>query len=141
MAKLQQVGFALLLTICGSRAGLAVEPFLVSEIGSERATSTFGNKLVTYGEKTHVVWQDATSPVREYLNEVRTLDHGTGQWSETVTLGTGVDNHARPVITVDHEGYLHAILGGHNSPVTYRWSVRPNDSSEWTAPETVGSGT
>jgi len=86
------------------------------------------------------VWQDATDD-GSYFNRLRSFDHTTRRWSETFTLNQAKDNHARPVITVDHDGYLHAVLSGHNSPVTYRRSVRPNDASEWTTSESAGSGT
>ena len=112
---------------------------LISSIGSESATNGGGGKVVTFAGKTHVVWQDSTK--QGYFNRVRSLDHASGEWSDTFTLNRGRDNHARPVITVDHNGYLHALMSGHNSPVTYRRSVRPNDSSEWTDPEPAGSGT
>ena len=112
---------------------------LVSSDGSERATVGNGNKLVTYGGKTHVVWQDIS---REgYLNRVKSIDHESGQWSEPFTLGTGIDNHARPIVTIDYDGYLHVIQSGHNSPVTWRRSLKPNDSSAWSTPEKVGEGT
>ena len=116
------------------------EAHLVSGQGSERATSGSGVKMVTFGEKTHVVWQDADDK-GAYLNRIRTLDNRNGKWSEPFTLNRGKDNHARPVIAVDKEGYLHVVLSGHNSPVTYRCSVRPNDASEWTQAEDVGRGT
>ena len=90
---------------------------LISSIGSERATSGSGNKIVTFDGKTHVVWQDATDD-GSYLNRVRSLDHATGRWTEPFTLNQGRDNHARPILSVDRQGYLHAILSGHNSPVT-----------------------
>ena len=113
---------------------------LISQIGSERATSgCAGNKIVTHEGKTHVVWQDVTS--EGYFNRVCTFDRDTGECSGPFTLNQGRDNHARPIITVDHEGYLQAVMSGHNSPVTYRRSVRPNDASEWTEGEPAGSGT
>ena len=112
---------------------------LVSEDGSERATVGNGNKIVSYEDKTHVVWQDVS---REgYLNLVKSFDQVKGQWSDPFTLGKGIDNHARHMITVDYDGYQHAIQSGHNSPVTWRRSVRPNDSSEWTKPAKEGEGT
>ncbi len=112
---------------------------LVSSAGSERATVGNGNKIVTYDGKTHVVWQDVSQ--EGYLNQVRSFDHSKDLWTDPYTVGTGIDNHARPIITVDYKGYLHIIQSGHNSPVSWRRSVRPNDSSEWTAPVNVGEGT
>ncbi len=126
---------------------------LISAQGSERATSGAGGKLVSRDGKTHVVWQDSVAPARfgdkgqsvptseGYLNQVRTFDHATGAFTDVVTLNWGVDNHARPNIVMDHDGYLHVVISGHNSPVTYRRSVRPNDSAQWTDPETIGEGT
>ena len=111
---------------------------LISNQGSERATCDSG-KIISCERKTHVLWQDAT---REgYLNRVRSYDHSAGAWTEPVTLNTGVDNHARAVMTIDHDGCLHVILGSHGSDVTWRRSVKPHDSSQWTDLETVGAGT
>lgn len=117
----------------------ASEPFLISNVGSERATTGAGNKIVTFDGKTHMVWQKAAR--LGYFNKVRTFDHATREWSNAVSLNQGVDNHARPVITVDHQGYLHVVMSGHNSTVTYRRSLRPNDASEWGAVEEAGAGT
>jgi len=113
---------------------------LISPIGSERATSGAGNKIVTFGKKSHVVWQDADES-GNYFNRTGSYDHTTGQWTEPFTLNRGRDNHARPVVAVDAEGYLHVILSGHNSPATYRRSVRPNDATEFTEGEPAGRGT
>ena len=114
-------------------------PQLVSAIGSERATSGGGNKIVTHDGKIHFVWQDAAE--EGYFNRARTLDTETGEWSEPFTLNKAKDNHARPNLMIDHAGYLHAVMSGHNSPVTHRQSVRPNDSSEWTEEKKIGDGT
>ena len=120
-------------------ANVFAEPILISEIGSERATSGAGNKIISFQGTTHVVWQDATK--EGYFNRVRSFHHRTGKWSEPFTLNRGRDNHARPVIAVDKKGYLHVILSGHSSPVTYRRSVRSNDAAGWTKTEPAGTGT
>ncbi len=112
---------------------------LISSIGSERATSGNGNKIVTVDGKTHIVWQDANKD--GYFARARTLDCSSGKWSPTYTLGEGRDNHARPTITVDSKGFLHVIIGGHHSGLQYRRSMRPNDASEWTEIETFGKTT
>lgn len=111
----------------------------ISSIGSERATSGNGNKMVTANGQTHVVWQDADS--EGYYARVRTRDHKTGRWSPAYTLGRGRDNHARPTITVDSKGYLHVIIGGHHTGLQYRRSLRPGDASQWTEIETFGKTT
>ncbi|MBL99014.1 MAG: hypothetical protein CMM06_04900 [Rhodopirellula sp.] len=111
----------------------------ISTIGSERATSGYGNKIVTAGGKTRIVWQDATK--EGYFARVRSLDHETGNWSATYTLGEGRDNHSRPTIVVDSKGYLHVIIGGHHTGLQYRRSLRPGDTSEWTEIETFGKTT
>ena len=115
------------------------EPFCLSEIGSERATVGDGNKIVTFDGRTHIVWQDIT---REgYMNRVRSYDRAKAEWTDPLDLGVGLDNHARPIITVDGDGYLHVVLGGHNSSVTWRRSTRPNDTSSWEDPVPIGEGT
>lgn len=111
---------------------------LISESGSERATNDSG-KVIIHGDHTHVIWQDVT---REgYFNRVRSLDHATQVWSQPVTLDQGIDNHARGVMTIDPTGFLHVILGGHGSAVSWCRSVRPHDSSQWTPPQAIGVGT
>ena len=100
---------------------------LISRIGSERATTGSGNKIVTFQGKTHVVWQDSVD--RLYYSQIRTLDRSTGQWSPTHTITKADWNHTRPNITIDSKGYLHVVTREH-----YIRSVRPNDASEWTEP-------
>ena len=112
---------------------------ILSQSASERATAGIGNKIVTLGDRTHVVWQDSTA--QGYRAIARTLDRRTGQWSPPVTLGPGVDNHARPCLTVDGHGYLHVVIGGHNTPLQYLRSKMPNDSSSWTSIQSFGRGT
>ena len=127
----------------------------ISTAGSERATSSFGNRIVTVGDKVHVVWQDAcepnptsgvadahyNKPYADYPAQVRSLDLRTGTWSPTVTLGLGQDNHGRPTIAADSSGYLHVILGGHHTPMHHFKSTAPNDSSNWETIETFGKNT
>jgi hypothetical protein len=117
----------------------AAEPFVLSVAGSERATTGPGNNIVTHDGRTHVVWQDCEP--QGYVNRVRTLDRASGKWSDAVTLGPGVDNHARPTIAVDAQGYLHVVLGGHNTMMYYLRSVKPNDAAEWTKRQPIDDGT
>lgn len=112
---------------------------LISTQASERATGGMGNKMVTLGDRTHCVWQDSTP--EGYWARVRTYDRAAGAWGDTVTLGQGVDNHARPTIAADADGFLHVIIGGHNSPYQYLRSVAPNDARAWTGPVAFGKGT
>ena len=112
---------------------------LISNIGSERATQGNGNKIVTVGNKTHIVWLDSVD--EGYFARVRTQDRPSGKWSEVYMLGKGRDNHARPTITVGSQGFLHLIIGGHHDGLQYRRSVRANDASECTPAETFGKTT
>ncbi|MCY4374116.1 MAG: BNR-4 repeat-containing protein, partial [Spirochaetaceae bacterium] len=112
---------------------------LLSSAGSQAATNEAGNKVVTVGRRTHVTWQDVTP--EGYFNRVRTLDLDSGAWSETRTLGSAYDDHARAVMVADGDGFLHAILSGHNTPCTYRRSQRANDAADWTEPVPVADGT
>ena len=112
---------------------------LLSSAGSQAATNEAGNKVVTVGSRTHVTWQDVTP--EGYFNRVRTLDLDSGEWSVTYTLGSAYDDHARAVMIADGDGFLHAILSGHNTPCTYRRSLRANDAADWTDPVPVADGT
>ncbi len=112
---------------------------LLSRIGGERATQGPGNKIVTFEGKTHVVWQDSLE--ERYFARVRTFDRRTGKWLRGTVLMEGVDEHSRPTITVTPDGFLHVVMGGHNSPLQYRRSRAPNDSSDWEEAVHFSSGT
>ena len=122
-------------TFCLRRTGLAAEtqksqPVLLSEHGCGRATGyAEANKIVTFGDRTHVAWLD--SPPEGFRVRIRTLDHSTGEWSRTYTLGAAQDNHGGPALTIDSDGFLHIVYSPHHHPMRYRKSKRPNDASEW----------
>jgi hypothetical protein len=108
------------------------ERFILSEEGSGRATAYLESpKIISYEGKTHAAWLD--SPEEGFRVRIRTLDHASGDWSETYTIGSATDNHGGPALTVDGQGYLHILYYSHHHPFRYRRSVRPNDASEWTA--------
>ncbi|MHC4884131.1 MAG: BNR-4 repeat-containing protein [Planctomycetota bacterium] len=106
----------------------------LSAIGSERATND-PNKVVEVDGRLHATWQEIDGD--GYYNVVASCDLTTGEWGEPIRLDTGVDNHARSVITVDAKGFLHVVLGGHCTPCFSRSSLRPNDSSAWGEPEQI----
>ncbi len=67
-------------------------------------------------------------------------DKATGKMSDPVFLGFGggmADNHNWPAVTIDHKGYLHVIMNGHNDPINYVRSLKPFDGSAFTAPEYI----
>lgn len=110
------------------------DPFHLSEEGSDRGTAyTMGNKSVTLGDKTHVVWTD-----RIARTQAKTYDHTTKSWSPTLFVGDGVDNHNNPCLTADAQGRLHLAYGPHGKwadypdhfPNTcYRYAVSPQPNS------------
>ncbi len=125
-----QVGFS-------AAAPGATEGFLLSAEGSGRATAYLeSGKIITYQGRTHVTWLD--TPPEGFRIKIRTLDHATGQWSETWTIGEAANNHGGPALTVDAAGYLHVVYYSHHHPFRYQRSVRPNDASEWGPIEEFG---
>lgn len=101
----------------------------LSQNGSTRATLyAMSNKIVTIGAKTHVAWLDHLADTK-----VVTYDHETGDVSEPVLVGSGVDNHAGPAMCADSEGYLYIVFGPHHGPLQFARSAQPNDTSEWEA--------
>ncbi|HLA83527.1 MAG TPA: BNR-4 repeat-containing protein [Thermoguttaceae bacterium] len=110
---------------------------VLSENGSGRATGyEEANKIISWGDRTHVAWLDSTATGFEV--RMRTLDRATGQWSSIHSIGPAEDNHGGPALTVDSQGYLHIAYYPHHGKVHYRKSVRPNDSSEWQNEVLVG---
>ncbi len=118
-------------------AGEPAAPFLLSAEGSGRATAYLeSGKIITFKGKTHVAWLD--TPAEGFRIRVRTLDHATGAWSPTWTIGEAADNHGGPALAVDADGYLHIVYFSHHHPFRYHRSVRPNDASEWGPMEEFG---
>ena len=101
--------------------------FTLSQNGSTRATLyAMSNKIVTIGDKTHIAWLDWLADTK-----VVTYDHATGEISEPVLVGSGVDNHAGPAMCADPQGYLYVVFGPHHGPFQFARSARPGDAAEW----------
>lgn len=99
----------------------------LSKGGSTRASLyVMSNKILTVGDRTHVAWLDSLSDTM-----ICTYDHVTGELTEPVCVGTGVDNHGGPALCADSEGYLYIVFGPHHGPFQFARSKRPNDASEW----------
>lgn len=106
-----------------------------------RATAyAFGNKSITLGNKTHVVWLDAVAKVCG-----RTFDHASGRWSDTLELFDGCDNHTNPALTADARGHLHIAWGPHGwwgnwneGRFKHAISVQANSLLEWTSESDFG---
>ncbi|MBB27378.1 MAG: hypothetical protein CME25_00545 [Gemmatimonadetes bacterium] len=112
---------------------------LLSTIAGERASQGPGNKIVSADGKTHFVWQDSLE--QRYFARARTYNHGSGEWTLPATLSEGIDEHSRPTLAIDSKGYLHVVMGGHNSPLQYNRSRDPHDTSAWTEAEPFGKNT
>ena len=85
------------------------EPFCLSENGSTRASAyTMTNKSVRIGDVTHVTWLDRVSGIR-----VRSYDHRRGEWSPTVEIDEGCDNHGNPSLAAAPDGRLRMSYGPH----------------------------
>ncbi|WP_438483002.1 BNR-4 repeat-containing protein [Oleiharenicola lentus] len=135
------LGLALLAPFVASAAatGNTVTPVVLTERGSGRASAyQEQGKIITFGEKTHVVWLDAEAD--GFHVRGRTLDRVTGQWSPIVLIGEAQDNHGGPSLTVDSQGYLHIVYYPHHEPCRYRRSTRPNDLSAWEPEIQFGEG-
>lgn len=108
-------------------------PFVLSTSGCGRATGyAETNKIITQDGHTHVSWLDS-EPDKGFQVRIRSLNHETGSWGDTVTIGSAHDNHGGPALTIDRGGYLHIVYGPHHHPMSYRKSLRPNDATEWEA--------
>lgn len=128
----------LLLGACAGPALSRIDPIVLSDHGCGRATAyDNANKIVSWGDKTHVTWLDSADG--KFWVRIKTLDNRSGTWSETFTVGEAYDNHGGPALTVDSRGHLHIVYYPHHHPVRYRSSTRPNDASDWSEVESVGA--
>jgi hypothetical protein len=117
----------------------AIAPMLLSEAGCGRATAYWEqNKIITIGDRTHVVWLD--SDRSGFKVRGRTLDRISWTWSPAITIGDAQDNHGGPGLTVDSQGHLHIVYFPHHGPFRYRRSLHPNDLTAWTPELIFGEG-
>ncbi len=117
--------------------------------GGLPAHSGASNVVATLGDRTHLVFArryavDGHVGTPQYA---RGLNRATGEAADEVLLGAAgidIDGHNWPAVTLDSEGYLHAVLGAHGSKqgqhFKYARSLRPNDSTEFTPATRVHSG-
>lgn len=113
-----------------SSAASGTDPVILSNQGSGRATAYWEqNKIISVGNKTHVVWLDGGK--EGFRVRGRTLDRAAGRWQPIITIGEAQNNHGGPSLTVDSKGYLHILYYPHHEMIRYRRSLRPNDISEW----------
>ncbi len=133
------------------RSGDAIalgEPILISRHCIGLSThSGIPSSVVSRGTKVHVIWAEATEP-EEKVPGVPTFvvsyDRATRSLGRPVLIGYGAppnDVHNSPSITMDRQGYLHALVGTHGRPFQYARSLVPNDAhGGWTPPEPTGEG-
>jgi hypothetical protein len=124
------------------------EPVLITRmcIGLS-AHSGIPSSVVSDGAKIHVTWGEATDPAEEVPGVpayVVTFDRETGELGTPALIGYGPpanDVHNSPSITMDGEGYLHALIGTHGRPFHYCRSNVPNDAGGgWSEPLSAGEG-
>ncbi|MBT4502826.1 MAG: hypothetical protein HOC74_34150 [Gemmatimonadetes bacterium] len=122
------------------------EPIFISAnslgVGSH---SGIPSAVVSRGSKVHAIWAEATDPdddVPGVPTYVVTYDREIKQLGTPALIGYGAppnDVHNRPCISIDSQGYLHALAGTHGQPFQYARSLQPNDAGAgWTQPEDVG---
>ena len=102
-----------------------------------------GNKCITIGNLTHIVWAGNTIEPG-FLGETPvyavTYNHSTGLLGSITYVGSAgpiPDSHCNPALTVDSQNYLHVVLGGHGTYFKYSKSTSPNSTSGWTAAQSV----
>jgi len=130
-----------------THGGLAPkEPIPISQtcIGLS-AHSGIPATVVSRGSKIHIAWAEATDPkekVPGVPTYVATYDREKAELGPPALIGYGApanDVHNTPSITIDSQGYLHAMIGTHGRLFQYARSLRPNDAdSGWTEAVAIG---
>ena len=122
------------------------EPILLTKLCIGLAMhSGAPNCIVSRGSKVHVIWAEATDPevkVPGVPTYVVAYDRQTKTLGKPALIGYGApanDIHNTPSITMDSQGYLHALAGTHGQPFQYAKSIEPNEAGAgWT--EAVPTG-
>ncbi|MFC1712410.1 BNR-4 repeat-containing protein [Candidatus Poribacteria bacterium] len=95
--------------------------------GGDRATAyTMSNKIVRFGNSYLCTWMG-----QNRVNSWAFVDPGDGSVIHRGTLGEkGVDNHCAAALARTPSGTVHAITGGHHSPLRH-YELEPGNSLEW----------
>lgn len=120
---------------CSNNTNVVVDfSKIISTRGSTRATAyIMSNKIITADEKIFISWLDSLSDVKMTYYDLKKKE-----WGETVLVGSGVDNHGGPALTMDSKGIFHIIYGAHHGKFQYRRSAIPYNISEWSEVDSVG---
>lgn len=125
---------------------VAAEPVMISrECIGFSAHSGAPSTIVSRGDRVHIIWAEATDPQEKVPGVptfVNTYDRTTRQLGKPMLVGYGPpanDVHNTPSITMDSQGFLHALSGTHGQPFPYARSQAANDSQAgWTEPKVIG---
>ena len=141
---------SLLILSCGARAGADKVDYFTNN-GFSNTVSTMQHPSGEYYEGvTYVAYQ---GPLEDPY--VAAYQHESESWSGPYKAGESImgkdpdhkiDNHGKPALVVDSEGYIHLVFGGHGGlpghgenllgnhhygKMTHVVSKRPRDISEW----------
>jgi hypothetical protein len=110
----------------------------ISNTGSNRATAySISNKIVTTGtgstRKIHFGWLNENFNVK-----LTTYDFYNSTWN-TQQIGTAVDNHGGPSLTLDKIGRMHIVYGAHGTAFKYRYTSSPY--TLWSTEQSIVYGT
>ena len=100
----------------------------LSDRGSTRGTAyTASNKIISHDGLVHVTWLDTPGTTR-----VQTLTDAGELVTDAQVLHYGVDNHCGAALTVDADGYIHAMAGSHSEiPFLHHVSRQPWSMEYW----------
>uniref|UniRef100_UPI00321FE136 BNR-4 repeat-containing protein n=1 Tax=Thermogutta sp. TaxID=1962930 RepID=UPI00321FE136 len=123
-------------------------PIVISEkVLGHSAHSGSPSCVVSREGRVHVIWSEATDLAEKVPGAptyVVTYDCAKGELGSRTFVGYGLppnDIHNTPSITMDSQGYLHALGGTHGAPFPYARSLVPNDAGGgWTEPTILGEG-
>lgn len=105
-----------------------------------------GNVTYTHGDTTYMAYL-SMDPAPGYTATPQYIvahNNKTGQTTSPVLLGLNgrdePDPHNGPAITMDSQGYIHAILGAHHGNFVHTRSLQPYSITDgWTSPVALGS--
>ncbi len=88
---------------------------LIADCGCDRATAyTMNNKLVRKGDLLFCTWLD-----NNFISHITVVDTRKLSIIVDKPIAQGLDNHCGTTLEIDTQGSIHAITGGHHSPMQY----------------------
>lgn len=121
--------------IIGETAGFSTQ--IVAQLAPGQPYDAFFGECPSLVHRGGTTWFVYADPYFDIC--IKAWDHDTQTLSSATLVGEGWNDHLRPALLMDHDGYLHVLYSARPMPLRYHGSTAPLDHTAWSAYEQVGT--